>query len=153
MTATITKFLLGAAALLFGISQVVAAQDKLVFMNWGGTWADYAKKAFIDQFEKDTGIKVEVRVHQNTLDGLAKLKATRNNLDVDVWATSPVPAIVAQKDGLLAAFDVSQGPNAAKISKNLITPACSTSFFSASSTTRTRCRSNRPNGRICSTPV
>jgi putative spermidine/putrescine transport system substrate-binding protein len=124
MTATITKFLLGAAALLFGISQGAAAQDKLVFMNWGGTWADYAKKAFIDQFEKDTGIKVEVRVHQNTLDGLAKLQATRNNLDVDVWATSPVPAIVAQKDRLLVAFDASQVPNAAKISKNLITPAC-----------------------------
>lgn len=124
MTASLTKGFLSVAAMLFGISAGAAAQEKLVFMNWGGTWADYAKKAFVDPFEKETGVKVEVRAHQNTLDGLAKLQAMRDNIDVDVWATSPVPAIVAQKDGLLEKFDPSQVPNAAKVGKDLITPAC-----------------------------
>ncbi len=90
----------------------------------GWTWADYAQKAFVEPFEKETGIKVEVRAHQNTMDRLAKLQAVRNNLDVDVWATSPVPAAGALSQGVGAKFDPTRGANAAKLPKELITPAC-----------------------------
>lgn len=100
------------------------AEEKLVFMSWGGTWATYAQKAFVEPFEKETGIKVEVRAHQNTMDGLAKLQAVRDNLDVDVWATSPVPAAVALSQGVVAKFDPSKVANAANLPKELITPAC-----------------------------
>jgi putative spermidine/putrescine transport system substrate-binding protein len=76
------------------------AAEKVVVMTWGGTWLDYMKKHVIEPFEKETGIEVEVLTHQNTMDGLAKLKAQKADLDVDVWATSPVPALLAAEEGI-----------------------------------------------------
>jgi putative spermidine/putrescine transport system substrate-binding protein len=122
------------ATLVLGASAPASADQKLVFMNWGGTWMDYAKTAFIEPFEKETGVTVELRTHQNTMDGLAKLKANKDDLDVDVWATSPIPALIGMDDGVVAQFDPSKVPNAAKLDKALVTPACVawyTFFFGA----------------------
>src|SRR5262249_34694944 len=94
---TIMRLLLAVAVgfLSIAISDKGAqAEEKLVLMTWGGTWLDYMKKDVIEPFEKETGIKIEVLTHQNTMDGLAKLKAQKANLDIDVWATSPVPALL-----------------------------------------------------------
>lgn len=112
-----------ATAVLTG-SAPASAEQKLVFMNWGGTWMDYAKSAFIEPFEKETGVTVELRTHQNTMDGLAKLKANKDDLDVDIWATSPIPALIGMDEGVVARFDASKVPNAAKLDKALVTPAC-----------------------------
>jgi putative spermidine/putrescine transport system substrate-binding protein len=98
------------------------AQEKLVLMTWGGTWLDYMKKDVIEPFEKETGIKVEVLTHQNTMDGLAKLKAQKANLDVDVWATSPVPALLAAKEGLTQPIDKTKLANAQYLPDALVTP-------------------------------
>lgn len=115
-------------------SAPASAEQKLVFMNWGGTWMDYAKTAFIEPFEKETGVTVELRTHQNTMDGLAKLKANKDDLNVDIWATSPIPALIGMDEGVVAPFDASKVPNAAKLDKALVTPACIawyTFFFGA----------------------
>jgi putative spermidine/putrescine transport system substrate-binding protein len=122
-----TKAMIAGGAVLAStavFSTSASAEEKLVFMNWGGTWMDYAKRTIIEPFEKETGIKVEVRTHQNTMDGLAKLKANKDNLDVDIWATSPIPALIGVDEGVVAKLDPSKIPNAAKLPKDLVTPAC-----------------------------
>ena len=127
-----TKAMIAGGAVLAStavFSTSASAEEKLVFMNWGGTWMDYAKRAIIEPFEKETGIKVEVRTHQNTMDGLAKLKANKDNLDVDIWATSPIPALIGVDEGVVAKLDPSKIPNAAKLPKDLVTPACVASFL------------------------
>src|SRR5579872_68742 len=73
-------------ALLLGASlwsPGVHAQGKVVVFTFGGTWLDYMKKDIIEPFQKETGIQVEARVFQNTMEGLSQLKAQKSNLDVD----------------------------------------------------------------------
>ena len=69
-----------AVALVAG-SAPASAGKKLVFMSWGGTWMDYAKTAFIQPFEKETGVKVECRTHQNTMDGRASACTNHEKFD------------------------------------------------------------------------
>lgn len=98
------------------------AVEKVVVMTWGGTWLDYMKKHVIEPFEKETGIEVEVLTHQNTMDGLAKLKAQKADLDVDVWATSPVPALLAAEEGISQPIQKDMLANAQYLPDALVTP-------------------------------
>jgi putative spermidine/putrescine transport system substrate-binding protein len=113
------------AALMLGMilwSPSLHAQGKVVILTFGGTWLDYMKKDIIAPFEKETGIQVEARVFQNTMEGLAQLKAQKNNLDVDVWVTSPIPALLAAKEGLSEPLSASELPNAKYLPPSLVTP-------------------------------
>ena len=98
------------------------AEEKVVVMTWGGTWLDYMKADIIEPFEKETGIKVEVLTQQNTMDGLAKLKAQKANLDIDVWATSPVPALLAAQEGVSQPISKDALANAKHLPDELVTP-------------------------------
>lgn len=118
------RVLLTAATISIGGGALVAdaqAEEKLVLMTWGGTWLEFMQKGVIAPFEKETGIKVEVVTHQNTMDGLAKLKAQKDNLDVDVWATSAVPALLAAKEGLSQVIPKDKLSNASKLPPGLVT--------------------------------
>ena len=112
-------------ALLLSVSlwsPALHAQGKVVVFTFGGTWLDYMKKDIIEPFQKETGIQVEARVFQNTMEGLAQLKAQKSNLDVDVWATSPIPALLAAKEGLSDPLSAADLPNAQYLPADLIKP-------------------------------
>jgi len=113
------------AALLAGVvlyPPSLHAQGKVVVFTFGGTWLDYMKKDIIEPFQKETGIQVEARVFQNTMEGLAQLKAQKNNLDVDVWATSPIPALLAAKEGLSEPLSAADLPNSKYLPASLLKP-------------------------------
>jgi putative spermidine/putrescine transport system substrate-binding protein len=107
---------------IFLWSPSLHAQGKVVVFTFGGTWLDYLRKDVIAPFEKQTAIQVEARVFQNTMEGLATLKAQKDNLDVDVWVTSPIPAILAAKEGLSEPLSASELPNAQYLPANLVRP-------------------------------
>lgn len=107
-----------------GLPGHAGAQEQLVIQSWGGTNLDILKKIVIDPFEKKTNIKVEVRIQQNTFDGLTKLQAQRNAPAVDLWNTSAVPAMIAHKDGLGIPLDKSKIANMQYVADALFRPEC-----------------------------
>ena len=68
------------------------------------------KEAWFDPFEKATGIKVEMRLQHGMMDALAKMKASKDNIGVDVWVTGLVPTMLADEGfgewGFAALVDV-----------------------------------------------
>ena len=100
------RTVLGAASLAFmraGVSS--AAGRDLVFTSWGGTTQDAQKKAWVDPFQKSTGIRVK-------LDGptdYGKLKAMveSGNVSWDVVDVEGDFAVAAAQQGLLEPIDFS----------------------------------------------
>ena len=106
------------------LSVQVSAQDRLVIQSWGGTNLDILRKDVIEPFEKATNIKFEVRIQENTFDGLTKLRAQRAAPVVDLWNTSTVPAMIGHQDGLGVPLDESKIPNAQYVADGLFQPEC-----------------------------
>jgi putative spermidine/putrescine transport system substrate-binding protein len=100
------RTVLGAASLAFippGVSS--AAGRDVVFTSWGGTTQDAQKKAWVDPFQKSTGIRVK-------LDGptdYGKLKAMveSGNVSWDVVDVEGDFAVAAAQQGLLEPIDFS----------------------------------------------
>ena len=67
-----TKMTLVAAALAIGLSGSALAQEKVLRLL---TWADYAPKDVVAQFEKESGYKVELTLSNNE-EMISKLRAT-----------------------------------------------------------------------------
>jgi putative spermidine/putrescine transport system substrate-binding protein len=111
-------------AVLLASNTAVRAEEKIVFMTWGGVTLDNAKKTIIDPFEKETGVKVEVRLHASVMDGLAKAEALKNDLDIDVWSTTPLPAQLSLEMGLAYPMDRTKIPNGQNVPDDLVTPSC-----------------------------
>jgi spermidine/putrescine transport system substrate-binding protein len=63
---------LAVAGLCFGLASTTFAQEKTFRLL---TWADYAPAAIVEQFEKETGYKVEVTLSNNE-EMISKLRAT-----------------------------------------------------------------------------
>lgn len=80
-----------------------ASKNELVFVGFGGTYQDGQTRAYIEPFEKETGIKVI----QTTGVDLAKLKAQVQSKNVE-WDLVTLPdrlRYTAVQDGLLAPID------------------------------------------------
>ena len=93
----------GLAALQFAAG--AASAEDMVFTSWGGTTQDAQKKAWVESFQKETGITVK-------LDGptdYGKLKAMvdSGNVDWDVVDVEGDFAVAAAKQGLLEPLDFS----------------------------------------------
>ena len=63
---------LASALFVLGISAVASAQNKTLRLL---TWSDYAPEAVVQQFEKETGYKVEITLSNNE-EMISKLRAT-----------------------------------------------------------------------------
>lgn len=105
------KFLL-AAAVFIGAGSAFAQEKKLVLHAWGGVWGEGMKAAWFEPFEKATGIKVELRPQGSMMDSLAKLRAQKDNMDIDLWLTGMTPTILADEAGILASIPRAQISNA-----------------------------------------
>ena len=83
MTRIASLLILLAALLLPSIAVQVPAQQKtLVVTGYGGRWSEVMKKALIEPFEKQHGVKIEL-VTGITTEWVAKLTAGRCWPDTD----------------------------------------------------------------------
>ena len=97
----VSRLALAVAGLM--LLQGAARADEMVFTSWGGTTQDAQKKAWVEPFEKLSGVKVK-------LDGptdYGKLKAMvdSGNVDWDVVDVEGDFAVAAAKQGLLEPID------------------------------------------------
>ena len=99
---------------------VVRAEEKVVFIFWGGKHGQVMKEVWAEPFEKETGIKVEIRYQESNAAEFAKLRAQKNNLQADLWGTAIPLTFVAEREGLLAPIPRNQLTNAKELPPNLV---------------------------------
>lgn len=109
-----------AALALAGAAGTAHAAGQVVVQTWGGVWGKQMKAAWFDPFEKETGIKVVMRPQGSMMAALAKLKAQKGRMGVDVWVTGMVPTILADQAGLLQAIPKDKLSNASGLRKGLL---------------------------------
>ena len=82
-----------------------AANDRIVYANWGGSWEQAMRRAWADPFAGETGIKV-VSASGNTLGRLQAMVAA-GNVEWDLVEGLPELATVGAEKGLLEKLDFS----------------------------------------------
>ena len=99
---TFKRALIAAAAISIGMT--ASAQEKTFKLL---TWADYAPAAVVEQFEKESGYKVEVTLSNNE-EMISKLRAT-GGAGFDLAQPSQDRITGPQKEfGIYKAFDLSK---------------------------------------------
>jgi len=93
----------GAALLLPGAAQ--AANDRVIFANWGGSWEKAMRRAWADPFAKETSIQV-VSASDNSL-GRLQAMVQAGKVEWDVMEGLPELARVGAEKGLLEKLDFS----------------------------------------------
>lgn len=92
----IKTFLLSCAVAL-AASPALAQDKEITIQIWGSTWEN-GIKAISQQFEAETGIKVNAVTQSSSGEGLVKLQAERANPSVDVWFATNTIASEAGQD-------------------------------------------------------
>jgi putative spermidine/putrescine transport system substrate-binding protein len=100
---TLTMVFCSLFIISFFVYPVCAEKRELVFVSWGGSWGDAAKKALTGPFEKETGIKV---IHTGPPD-LGKLRAMvkSGNVEWDVSKAAYHEVISLARKGFLEPID------------------------------------------------
>ena len=83
------------------------AQGTVTVIAGGGVQGESVVKAFIEPFEKETGIKVNV-IKDQTMSAQIKLKVQANNMDVDLAGLTPGTSTAMFRDGFLEPIDYNQ---------------------------------------------
>ncbi|QIA63361.1 extracellular solute-binding protein [Vibrio astriarenae] len=110
-----TTFLAGSACAVSLLSQPVFAQDKeLVFMNWG----PYINSSLLEQFTKETGIKVIYSTYESNETLYAKLKTHNQGYDLVVPSTYFVSKM--RDEGMLQKIDKSKLSNFSNLDPNYL---------------------------------
>lgn len=102
------SFLIGSAALgatLAAPSIVRAANERIVYANWGGSWEQAMRRAWAEPFTKETGIQV-VSAGGNTL-GRLQAMVDAKKTEWDIVEGLPELARVGAEKGLLEPIDFS----------------------------------------------
>jgi putative spermidine/putrescine transport system substrate-binding protein len=100
------EFVGGVAAIgaaLAAPQRAVAANDRLVFANYGGSWEAAVRKAWIEPFTKQTGIQV-VSASGNTL-GRLQAMVESGKVEWDLVEGTPELARLGAQRGLLEPLD------------------------------------------------
>ena len=100
---------LGAGVFALALAGAAAAQDKgtVRVHIGGGDWADANMKAYVEPFEKETGIKV-VAIRDWTSLSKLKLMIENKNVEVDVGAMPSIDFLTANANGWVEKIDYSQ---------------------------------------------
>jgi spermidine/putrescine-binding protein len=94
------KTLLLSCGMILASSQAFAQDKEITVQIWGSTWEN-GLKAISQQFEAETGIRVNAVTQSSSGEGLVKLQAERNSPSVDVWfATNTIASEAAQDQQL-----------------------------------------------------
>src|SRR5262249_26178794 len=86
------------------------APEELVVVNYGGTFAKYWNEYIIEPFSKQFNAKV-TQVTSLTMDTVAKLRAQKDNPQIDVVMMADAGSVIAANEGLLEPLDESKIPN------------------------------------------
>lgn len=96
------KSLLLSCSVLIAAGPAFAQSDEITVQIWGSTWEN-GLKAISQQFEAETGIKVNPVTQSSSGEGLIKLQVNRDKPTVDVWfATNTIASEAAQDEKLFA---------------------------------------------------
>ena len=85
-----------------------------MFAGYGGTFEQFARNELIPAFEKETGIKVRYVVG-TALSNFAKVMATRNSPEIDVYWSNELTHVAGKLQGLYEKLDPALVPNLAGI--------------------------------------
>ena len=104
-----------ALAAVLGSAAPAPAQDdfkgeELVVVNYGGTFGRFWTQYIIEPFEKRYNAKVS-QVQSLTFDTLAKLRAQKDNPQIDVWLMADQGAVIAKNEGLVEPLSADKVPN------------------------------------------
>ena len=88
--------------------------EELVVVNYGGTFGRFWTQFIIEPFEKRYNAKVS-QVQSLTFDTLAKLRAQKDNPQIDVWLMADQGAVIAKNEGLVEPLSVEKVPNLAQL--------------------------------------
>jgi len=91
-----------------------AGSDEITVAIYGGSFADMTKKCYIEAFENQYQVKVNVTIGNST-DNLAKLRAQRNNPQIDVAYMDWSVALQAQNEGLIDKLEPGKIPNMSEV--------------------------------------
>jgi putative spermidine/putrescine transport system substrate-binding protein len=92
------------------------APEELVVVNFGGTFAQYWKEIIIEPFEKEHNAKV-TEVTSLTMDTVAKMRAAKDNPQIDVVMTADIGSVTAANEGLLEPLDENRIPNMKQVNE------------------------------------
>ncbi|MBM3597324.1 MAG: extracellular solute-binding protein [Alphaproteobacteria bacterium] len=99
-----------AAAIMLGLSvSAGAAAQEITVMSWGGAW-EAGMRSIAERFESQSGIKARIEIQESTRFGLAKVKAQRNDPQIDIWFAIPEALLDATADGLLQPLPAAELP-------------------------------------------
>ncbi len=105
------------ATLLFGISNLAKANNDTVYLY---TWTEYVPSGLLDNFTKETGIKVIVSSLESNETMYARLKTLGKNGGYDVIAPSNYFVSKMRKENMLMPLDHSKLPVLNELDPNLL---------------------------------
>lgn len=103
------------AALLLVAASALHAEEKLVVYNW----AEYIPEAALEEFEKETGIKVEYSTYENNEVMYSKLKLQKG-VGYDIVVPSSYLVAKMSREGLLQKLDKTKLTNLKNLSPDLL---------------------------------
>ncbi len=110
----LTTILAVAILTVFTATGSWAKSKELTISIFGGSFSEMTKKCFVKPFEEKYGIKVNV-VHGISTENLAKLRAQKNNPQIDVVYMDRSVAVQARDEGLLMKLDPARIPNMSQL--------------------------------------
>ncbi|KAE9531045.1 extracellular solute-binding protein [Testudinibacter aquarius] len=106
-----------AATMLFAVSNAAKADNDTVYLY---TWTEYVPSGLLDNFTKETGIKVIVSSLESNETMYARLKTLGKNGGYDVIAPSNYFVSKMRKEGMLMPLDHSKLPVLKELDPNLL---------------------------------
>ncbi len=91
-------------------------EDQMTWAMYGGTYETVIRKFWVPAFEKATGVKVRLVVG-TALGNLAKIQASKNNPEIDVFYANETTHVVGREQGLFDKIDMESVPNLKNVFK------------------------------------
>ena len=104
---------------LLSPTAAVSESNEVNVAMYGGSFADMTKKCYIEPFEEQYKAKVNV-VIGNSTDNLAKLRAQKNNPQIDVAYMDWSVALQAKNEGLIEKLNHEKIPNMSELYEKAI---------------------------------
>jgi putative spermidine/putrescine transport system substrate-binding protein len=95
------------------------AGKKLQVQFWSGPEGDNIIKNVVDPFKAETGAEVIVD-YGNTAASIAKIRAQKNDPQIDVFFLDDIGVYTTAPEGLLSKLDLSKIPNAKDVDPNFV---------------------------------